>query len=88
MNERDEIFKELDHLLRYHVQASYEFFNDLQDELRERAALLERCVQEKAGSLEDVKRVVELLNDTQGSMKKRVEDLNYLTSQMSKLLSA
>ena len=88
MTERDEIFKELEHVLRYHVQASYEFFNDLQEELRERTALLERCVMAKAGKLEDVKRVIDLLNETQGNMKKRVEDLDYLTSKMLKLLSA
>ena len=88
MTERDEIFKELEHILRYHVQASYEFFNALQEELRERTGLLERCVTEKAGQLEDIKRVIALLNETQGSMKKRVADLDYLTSKMLKLLSA
>jgi|GEM_PF-3247591 len=85
MNERAEIFKELEHLARYHSQAAHEFFGDMQTELAERINLLKGCLEEKAGTLDEIRRVIELLIATQGNLRKRVEDRDFLSSRMPKL---
>ena len=88
MGERGEIIKELKHLVRYYQQASHEFFDDTHGELEERIDALYGCLEENKNSLGDYLKMVEFLINFQTGLKKRVEDLTYLTDQMVRLLEA
>lgn len=87
MTERAEIIGELKHLVRYHVQACTEFFDDIQTELAERVQILTRCLEAGSGTLEEIRGCISLLTAAQEDLKKRIGDLDYLTSRMLKLVS-
>lgn len=88
MQERDEIVEELKHLIRYYRQAAREFFDDTSNELDERLGAFYGCLEENKNSLGDYKKMIEFLTSMENSLKKKVEDLNYLTSQMKALFGS
>lgn len=88
MEERDEIVQELKHLVEYYRQAAHEFFDDTSVELKERLDLLCGCLEENKNSLEEYRQMVKFLVTLQSTLKKRVDDLVYLTNQMTHLLKA
>jgi hypothetical protein len=87
MTELPKTFEDMRHLCRYYNQAAHDFFSDLQEELQERLELLMKSVQENAGSPEQLREMVALLAQSQEQLKKRVEDLDFLTAQMLQKLS-
>ena len=88
MGERDEVVEELKHLVRYYQQAANEFFDDTSVELRERAEVLYGCLEKNENSLEEYRKMVELLNNLESHLKQRVDDLGYLSARMTRLLEA
>lgn len=88
MQERDEIVEELKHLIRYYRQAAREFFDDTSNELDERLEAFYGCLEENKNSLEDYKKMLEFLTSMQDSLKRKVEDLNYLTNRMKELFES
>lgn len=88
MGERDEIIQELKHLVRYYQQAAHEFFDDVSGELEEQLNALYGCLEKDQNSLEEYRKMIECLVHLQNSLKKRVEDLVYLTERMAHLLDA
>lgn len=88
MQERDEIVEELKHLIRYYRQAAREFFDDTSNELDERLGAFYGCLEENKNSLDDYKKMIEFLTNMQDSLKKKVADLNYLTSRMAELFKS
>ena len=86
MSERDEIIEELRHLIRYYRQASHEFFDDTSNELNERLESFYGCLKEDQNSIAEYRKMVDFLVTFQGSLKKKVEDLVYLTDRMQHLL--
>ncbi len=88
MQERDEIVEELKHLIRYYQQAAREFFDDTSNEMSERLEVFYRCLEENKNTLDDYKKMIDFLVSLQDSLKKKVEDLNYLTRCMTKLFES
>lgn len=88
MQERDEIVEELKHLIRYYRQAAREFFDDTSNELDERLEAFYGCLEENKNSLDDYKKMIEFLTSVQDSLKKKVEDLNFLTNKMKELFES
>ena len=86
MGERDEIVKELKHLVRYYGQASHEFFDDASGELKERLEAFYACLEKNENSLEDYRKMVEFLVAAENHLNKRIHDLVYLTDRMTHLL--
>ena len=86
MGERDEIVSELKHLLRYYQQASHEFFDDTAGELKERLEAFYGCLEADRNSLEEYRKMLELVIGFQNSLKQKVTDLTYLTDRMNQLL--
>ncbi|MBI4549739.1 MAG: hypothetical protein HY714_02310 [Candidatus Omnitrophica bacterium] len=78
--------EELAHLCRYYNQAAHDFFSELQGELEERLGLLLKTVEENAGSPAQLRELVGLLVQSQDALKKRVEDLDFLTNKMLQAL--
>ena len=88
MGERDEIIEELKHLVRYYRQAAHEFFDDASNELNERVEVFYGCLEENVNSIEEYRKMVEFLVGFEVQLKKRVEDLIFLTDRMTKLLKS
>lgn len=88
MQERDEIVEELKHLIRYYRQAAREFFDDTSHELDKRLEAFYGCLEENRNSLDDYKKMLEFLTSMQDSLKRKVEDLNYLTNRMKELFES
>lgn len=86
MGERDEIIGELKHLLRYYQQASHEFFDDTSSELKERLEAFYGCLEKDQNTLEEYRKMLELVIGFQNSLKQKVTDLTYLTDRMNQLL--
>lgn len=86
MCERDEIVEELKHLVRYYRQAAHEFFDDTSSELKERLETFCGCLEEDKNSLEEYREMVRFLVGLESNLKKRVDDLIYLTDHMTHLL--
>lgn len=87
MTEQPKTLEEMRHLCRYYNQAAHDFFSELQEELEERLQLLLKSVQENTGSPEHLREMVGFLVQSQDHLKKRVEDLDFLTNQMLQTLS-
>ena len=88
MQERDEIVEELKHLIRYYRQAAREFFDDSSNELDERLEAFYGCLEQNKNTLDDYKKMIEFLTSMQDSLKKKVEDLNYLSNRMKELFES
>ena len=88
MSERDEIVEGLKHLVRYYQRAIHEFFDDTSGELEERLEAFHGCLEKDQNSLDDYRKMVEFLMNCESNLKKRAEDLSYLTAQMNRLLEA
>ena len=88
MHERDEVVEELKHLLQYYRQAAHEFFDEVSSEVDERARVIYGCLEKNRNSLDEYRKMVAFLVTAQGALKKRVDDLTYLTDRMSTLLKA
>lgn len=86
MGERQEVVEELKHLICYYRQAAHEFFDDTSVELKERLEVLYDCVEKNENSLEEYRDMVELLSSLEHQLKKRVDDLGYLSGRMTRLL--
>jgi CII-binding regulator of phage lambda lysogenization HflD len=86
MTERDEIIKELKHLVRYYAQAVHEFFEGAETELQESLETFHTCLEKNKNSLAEYKKMIELLVTAESGLKKRVEDLAYLRERMNELL--
>lgn len=88
MQERDEIVEELKHLIRYYRQAAREFFDDSSGELDERLQAFYGCLEQNKNTLEEYRKMVGLIIDMQDSLKKKINDLNYLTDRMTELFQS
>ena len=88
MGERDEIIKELKHLVQYYQQASHEFFDDACGELKERIDTFYGCLEENKNSLEEYRNMIEYLINFQTHLQDRVKDLSFLTDRMNQLFKA
>ena len=88
MQERDEIVQELKHLVKYYHQAAREFFDDASTELDERLNAFSGCLEANKNSLDEYRKMIELLVAMQTSLSKRIQDLNYLTDRMSELFKS
>ena len=88
MGERDEIVEELKHLRRYYQQATHEFFDDDNGEMKERLEAFYGCLEENRNSLEDYRKMLEFLVSLQNNLKQKITDLTYLTDRMNHLLEA
>lgn len=85
MRERDEIVGELKHLVSYYQQAIHEFFDETSNEFKERLQAFYGCLEQDKNSLEEYRKMVELVINFEGNLKKRIEDLVHLTDRMSQL---
>ena len=88
MQERDEIVEELKHLVHYYRQAAREFFDDTSNELEERLDVFYQCLEQNKNSLEEYHKMIDYLVNLQASLKKRLEDLGFLTKRMGQLFDA
>ena len=88
MQERDEIVEELKHLIRYYTQAAREFFDDTSNEMTERLDIFYKCLEADKNTLHDYRKMINLLITMQESLKKKVEDLTYLTTRMNELFES
>ena len=88
MQERDEIVQELKHLIRYYRQAGREFFDDASNEMNERLEVFYQCLEKDKNTLDEYRKMIDLIVSMQGSLKKKVEDLAYLTSRMNELFES
>lgn len=86
MTGRDEIIKELKHLVRYYAQASHEFFDDAGSELHENLETFYACLEKNENTFAEYKQMLEFLVAAEHGLKKRVEDLVYLRERMVTLL--
>lgn len=86
MPEREEIIRELNHLVRHYGQAAHEFFDDLQVELEERVGILSEGLKEGKGTLEEVRNMILVLPSIHSTLEKQMGDLEFLTTRMLKLL--
>jgi CII-binding regulator of phage lambda lysogenization HflD len=86
MTERDEIIKELKHLVRYYAQAAHEFFDNAGGELQENLQTIHACLEKNENTLVEYKQMLDFLVAAENKLKKRVEDLVYLRERMTELL--
>jgi len=85
MNRSDEIVNELKHLIGYYQQAAHEFFDDTSSEFQERTNAVYGCLEQNQNTLETYQAMVQELVRLQQDLKKKVDDLGFLTERMLKL---
>ena len=82
---KSEIVEELKHLIGYFQQAAHEFFDETSSELIERLDVLHGRLEEGKNSLEEYRKMIAALTSYHADLKKKVEDLGFLTDRMGRL---
>ena len=85
MTEKRKTIDELKHMVRYYGQAVNEFFDDTSSELRERVQTFHDCLEKGENSLDEYRKMIDLLLQQEERLKKRVQDLRYLSNRMNQL---
>ncbi|MDD5085811.1 MAG: hypothetical protein PHE61_07200 [Candidatus Omnitrophica bacterium] len=79
---------ELKHLLKYHRQATHEFFDDAEHNVLENADILLRCLDKDEKNISEIKRMTSCLETAQKDLRNRLGDLDYLISRMVELINS
>lgn len=79
---------ELKHLLKYHRQATHEFFDDAEHGVLESADTLFQYLERGGKDPGEIRKLMSCLETSQKDIKNRLGDLDYLINRMTELVNS